>query len=128
MIKVDKLSSTDAGQFPDAVEVVNRPHIIIRKIEIDRNSNNEFESELDTPISGQGIMSSQRSVAHSRGSVLSKEYAKGHNSSQVGSRSPKKLGKSVLYTNPTIGSNPTQLLDNFVKPFNTGSYLQRNPY
>jgi hypothetical protein len=130
---MDKLSSTDAGHFSDAVEVVNRPHIIIRKIEIDNNSNQEFESEVDTPVSGRGVMSSQRSLAQSkeslsRGSILSREPAKGFNNSQAapGSRSPKKLGKSVLYTDSSVSRNPSAILKNFVDFFNKGTNFQRD--
>lgn len=136
LIKMDKLSSTDAGHFSEAVEEVNRPHIIIRKIEVDRNSYQEFESDADTPLSGKGGLSSQRSLAQSRGSmsrgsIISKEPAKPDfkkTDSQAGCRSPKKLAKSVLYTNSSVvGAKPDKLLESFVSGRDAGADFPRDP-
>lgn len=132
---MDKFTSTDGGAISEAREIVNRPHFIIKKIEIDRNSNQsnqDFESEVDTPKSQLGRVSSQRSLAQSRdsfsrGSIISKdqkEPAKGIVSKPTGGlRSPKKMAKSVLYTESSLKGNPTALLENFVLYIYEGTNL-----
>ena len=115
---MDKLSSTDAGLFSDAKEEINRPHIIIRKIEVDKS--NDYESEMDTPISGLGGLSSQRSLTLSKMSSINKEHAKDfiHVQSKQVIRNAKKIGKSVLYPNNSAPSgnsrNLFSVLDTFV--------------
>lgn len=123
---MDKLSSTDAGLFSDAKEEINRPHIIIRKIEVDRN--NEYESEVDTPVSNNiGGMSSQRSLTLSKMSSVQKAPAKDF---VFGQTKPgvrvKKVTKSVLFSNSSSPENRGKMfavIDTFVASLNEGTNL-----
>lgn len=114
---MDKLSSTDAGLMSDAKEEVNRPHLIIRKIDVDRNL--DYESEVDTPVSGiGGGMSSQRSLTLSKMSSANKEPAKDFVIIQRKEAvRVKKITKSVLYSNSSAGGDSKKMfavLDTFV--------------
>ena len=123
---MDKLSSTEAFPVTDQREdIENKPHIIITRIDIEKQFLNEAVSEFDSPrinslAEGHELMSSQRSLASASINSFSpfKAQAKSfvETQSRPKRRTSNKIGKSVLYsiTSSPLNTDPTSILAGFV--------------
>lgn len=110
LIKVDKLTSTEGGFSNFRDEIDNRPKLIIRRIDVEKNQSFPFDSELDTPMSHQ-LASSERSMLNSQREISVKIKTQ----SPV-KRSTKKFAKSLIFSNARISAsfNLDHFLSNLV--------------
>ena len=102
---MDKLSSTEAGQYSEAAnEVVNKPQIIIKKIQVESVPLNDYESEIETPKSHQSRGFSRET---------SKRFVDSRTASPMRQQAKRSL-KSVIYTDSAVRNNPVAILESFV--------------
>ena len=124
VIKIDKLSSTDAPNEARDDHTANRPHIIIKKIEIQRISNDN-ESELESPSLSRKESTSRDFFRDDYSPTITpKIYAKGrqdYNDAALRTpssptRGPKSLYKSMIFAKGMPGQliDPKKILERFV--------------
>ena len=116
MIKIDKLTSTDLPVSEIREELPSKTKILIKRIEVEKVQEFQFDSELDTPMSNN-FASSQRSFAKSSSHKEKTPISTiGRPAYNLAFRSPKKFAKSMVFSNarPGVPMDPGNLLGTFV--------------